>query len=127
MELLVAYCADGNQRHVERVEGRIMLDPYEAQRSARKDDHLSDEEDDQPGAQASHAVDILAVSQCLRASSSVMSSKSSGVPVHCVTASITLAMMASSSRSAFLATSSIQRASPNISPYSFSGSVMPSV
>ncbi len=31
----IAHRADGDQRHVERVEGGIMLDPYETQRFRR--------------------------------------------------------------------------------------------
>src|SRR5271163_1578192 len=65
--------------------------------------------------------------QRFRASNTVMSSDSSGTPVHCRTLSITLSIICASSRSAFFATNSISRSSPNISPYSFSGSVMPSV
>ena len=51
----------------------------------------------------------------------------SGELLHCPTASITVLMISSSGRSAFLTKSAASRSSPNISPYSFSGSVIPSV
>ena len=128
MHFRVTHGGDGDQRHVEGVEGGVMLDPHEAQRSASDDQQNAAGQDDQPSTKAAHVQSLLlAVPHRLRASSTVMSSDSSGTPVHCRTASITLSMICASSRSAFFATSSISRSSPNISPYSFSGSVMPSV
>src|ERR1022692_2664520 len=62
------------------------------------------------------------------ATSMVISSDNSAAsPDHCMTASIVRAMISGESRSTFLASKSVSRCSPNISPYSFSGSIMPSV
>ena len=62
------------------------------------------------------------------ATSMVISSDNSAAsPDHCMTASITRAMISGDSRSTFLDSKSVRRCSPNISPYSFSGSIMPSV
>src|ERR1700722_16920437 len=142
MQLLVAHRGDGDERHVERVEGGIMFDPYESQRSAGEDEQDSAAQYDDPVAKAAHSVAILAglrsyrldlgktrlsrlyqfgrvhLSQSLRTTSTVMSSESSGTPVHCRTLSITVSMIWASSRSTFFATSSMRRSSPNISPYS---------
>src|SRR5580704_1386696 len=139
MQLAITDCGDGGQRHVKSIEGGIMIDPYEAESASGEDEHNAATQNDDPVAEAAHAFAILARIQktefriqneqgySLRASSTVMSSESSGTPVHSRTRSITLSMICASSRSAFLATNSMRRSSPNISPYSFSGSVMTSV
>src|SRR5579875_831993 len=62
-----------------------------------------------------------------RARSRVMSSCNSGLPVQPRTASKMMRIISWSSRWMFLLTRSTNRSSPNISPYAFSGSVMPSV
>src|SRR5665213_2906335 len=54
MQFLVTHRSDGDQRHVERVKGGVVLDPYEAQRSAREDQQNSAAQYHYPGAQAAH-------------------------------------------------------------------------
>src|ERR1700733_11086052 len=98
MQLLVAHRGDGDEGHVERVEGGIMLDPYESQCSAGEDQQDSAAQHDDPIAKAAHSVAILAGLRSnrlhgLRTSSTVISSDSSGTPVHCRTDSITLSMI----------------------------------
>src|SRR5581483_12520626 len=99
----------------------VAFDNNEADRAGGERRQNRHADNDQPPANVRHR------SQILRASRRVMSSNSSGEPVHWRTESRTVAISFWSSRSEFLATRSIRRSSPNISPYSFSGSVMPSV
>ena len=56
MQLLVTNRGHRDQRHVERVERGIMLDPYESQRSAADNQQNSAAQNDQPSAEAAHAV-----------------------------------------------------------------------
>src|SRR5579871_404860 len=62
-----------------------------------------------------------------RTTTIVMSSWSSEEPVHEFTDSMVRAIISDESALAYLITRSFKRSSPNISPYAFSGSQMPSV
>src|SRR5262249_6155363 len=62
-----------------------------------------------------------------RATSIVISSCNSPAPVHCTTASIVRAISSAESALEYLIISSLRCSSPNCSPYTFSGSTMPSV
>src|SRR6185437_5311267 len=62
-----------------------------------------------------------------RAIAMVISSDSSLEPVQSTTASIVRAMSSLESADEYLAMYSISRSSPNLSPYAFSGSTIPSV
>jgi hypothetical protein len=59
VDFRVSYRADGDQRHVERVERRVMIDEDEAERSAGQDYDDRGRDQDEPVAEASHAVAIL--------------------------------------------------------------------
>src|ERR1019366_3568876 len=62
-----------------------------------------------------------------RATTMVISSCNSPSPVHCTTASMVRAISSAESALAYFTSRSFRRSSPNISPYTFSGSTMPSV
>ena len=62
-----------------------------------------------------------------RATTMVMSSCNSPAPVQCTTASMVRAISSAESARAYFTSRSFRRSSPNISPYTFSGSTMPSV
>src|SRR5215471_13812657 len=62
-----------------------------------------------------------------RATSIVISSCNSPAPVHCTTASIVRAINSAESALEYLIISSLRCSSPNCSPYTFSGSTIPSV
>src|ERR1700732_3564463 len=59
MYLSVSHRGHRNQRHVEGVEGRIAFNEDEAQRSAGEDRDQCGADQDQPVAEAAHAVVIL--------------------------------------------------------------------
>ena len=62
-----------------------------------------------------------------RATTMVISSCNSPAPVQCTTASMVRAISSAESALAYFTSISFKRSSPNISPYTFSGSTMPSV
>ena len=62
-----------------------------------------------------------------RATTMVISSCNSPAPVQCTTASMVRAISSVESALEYFTSRSLRRSSPNISPYTFSGSTMPSV
>jgi hypothetical protein len=67
MQFLVAHRRYGDERHVERVEGSVVFDPYETERSAGEDQRNSGAQNENPVAKPAHAVAILARNPFTRA------------------------------------------------------------
>jgi len=60
MHLSVTHRADGDDGHVERIEGGVIVGEDEADRAARNDDEQRDNDQQQPVAKALHASAIVA-------------------------------------------------------------------
>ena len=126
--LAIADGGDGGEGHVERFEKRVTGEGHVA--NAADTDNGCDGDHDLKYAPL-EVFEIGAVltvrHQVLRMIIMVMSSAESGANVHWLTASKTSRRISSLDLPATRWTVSMRRSSPNISSYSFSGSVMPSV